>query len=104
MDVWKEALKELDRRNGLEYAEALGEVTFRREVVATACSIVQIKGLQNLEVLPSLWERLLAPTLKSFMLGFLRFVCIIVVSIIFFFIPVRLIVPIIFKYMAPKDS
>jgi hypothetical protein len=50
VDVWKEALKELDRRNGLEYAEALGEVTFRREVVATACSIVQIKGLQNLEV------------------------------------------------------
>ena len=46
VDVWKEALNELDRRNGLEYAETLGEVSYRKEVVATACTIVQ-RSLQD---------------------------------------------------------
>lgn len=45
IDVWKEALRDLDGRNGLEYSEALGEVAYRKEVVATACTIVQ-KNLQ----------------------------------------------------------
>ncbi|KAG0556952.1 hypothetical protein KC19_11G090300 [Ceratodon purpureus] len=40
VDVWKEALRDLDGRNGLEFSEALGEVAYRKEVVATACTIL----------------------------------------------------------------
>lgn len=41
LEDWKNALRELERRNGLEYVEALGEVVFRKDVVATACTIIQ---------------------------------------------------------------
>jgi hypothetical protein len=41
VEDWKNALRELDRRNGLEYVEALGEVVFRKDVVATVYAITQ---------------------------------------------------------------
>lgn len=40
VDDWKNALRELERRNGLEYVEAVGEVAYRKDVVATACTII----------------------------------------------------------------
>lgn len=48
--MWKEALNQLDRRNGMESSGAFGEVAFRKEVVANATCIVLQKILpQDLE-------------------------------------------------------
>ena len=58
VEVWKEALHELDRRNGMEYVEAIGEVAYRKDVVATACSIVH-KNLQWNQVNTAFFAKLL---------------------------------------------
>lgn len=41
IEDWKSAVRELDGRNGLEYPEALGEVYYRRDIVATAHAIMK---------------------------------------------------------------
>lgn len=41
VDVWKEALRVIEGRTGMEYVKALGEVPYRREIVATVCDMVE---------------------------------------------------------------
>ncbi|KAG0601145.1 hypothetical protein M758_11G087100 [Ceratodon purpureus] len=54
VDVWKEALRDLDGRNGLEFSEALGEVAYRKEVVATACTILAKNVQLREQMLPQM--------------------------------------------------
>lgn len=60
VDAWKEALRELDRRKEMEYYKAFGEVAYRKEVVASACSIVhKIISQDQLEFPESCYPALL---------------------------------------------
>ncbi|KAG0562692.1 hypothetical protein KC19_9G165100 [Ceratodon purpureus] len=69
VDVWKEALRDLDGRNGLEFSEALGEVAYRKEVVATACTIlaknVQLRDQRLPEMVSDLLDMLRGVALLS---------------------------------------
>ncbi|KAG0622340.1 hypothetical protein M758_3G090500 [Ceratodon purpureus] len=47
LDVWKNSLRELEGRNGMEYVKAIGEVSYRKDIVATICGLMQRRSQEE---------------------------------------------------------
>jgi len=103
---WKLALREVDRRNGLEFVAAVGEVAFRKEVLATVSAIVPSdwveveKGKVPLHVPKFDQTRVLSRLFLFFLLKFFGFIVFFILFALLFF---KVIVPIIFYFVLPKD-
>ncbi|KAG0556951.1 hypothetical protein KC19_11G090200 [Ceratodon purpureus] len=96
VDVWKEALRDLDGRNGLEFSEALGEVAYRKEVVATACTILA----KNVQLRDQMLPQMVSAFLKITGCVALKFCLFIFGAFVFFLIGF----PLMFKFINYESS